>query len=361
MARARTGTISRKTTMKYNTLGNTEVQVSELCLGSMTWGTQNTAAEAFSQIDYALEHGINIIDTAELYPTTPLGAETQGDTESIIGQWIAKSGQRDKVLLATKVTGNGPKWIDDGKPITGEKIRKSIEGSLKRLQSDTIDLYQLHWPNRKTYHFRQSWNYDPSTQNTEETLDSIHEVLSALDALIHEGKIRHIGLSNESCWGTSQYLRIAKEHKLPRVVSIQNEYSLLHRLFDLDLAELAHNEKVGLLAFSPLGAGMLSGKYENSEIPKGSRRTMQDNLTGRYNEYSIKALHRYLSVAQEHNLDPSQMALAFCARRPFMTSTIIGATSMAQLKTNVGAATLTLSDDVLAAIAEVYQEYPNTM
>ena len=347
--------------MKLNTLGNTDTQVSELCLGSMTWGTQNSAAEAFSQIDYAIEHGINIIDTAELYPTTPLSAETQGDTESIIGQWLAKSGKRDKVLLATKVAGNGPKWIDDGKPITGEKIRKSLEGSLQRLQSDTVDLYQLHWPNRKTYHFRQSWHYNPTTQNKQETLDSMHEVLSTLAALIAEGKIRHIGLSNESCWGTAQYVRLAEEHCLPRMVSIQNEYSLLHRLFDLDLAELAHNENIGLLAFSPLAAGMLSGKYENGAIPEGSRRSMQADLTGRYNERSIKALHDYLRIAKDHQLDPAQMALAFCSSRPFMTSTIIGATTMEQLATNVGAADITLSDEVMNAIADVYRAMPQTM
>ncbi len=347
--------------MKYNSLGVTDIQVSELCLGSMTWGTQNTAAEAFSQIDYAVEHGVNIIDTAELYPTTPLSAETYGDTESIIGQWLAQSGKRDKVLLATKVAGNGPKWIGEGKPITGEKIRKSLEGSLQRLQTDTIDLYQLHWPNRKTYHFRQSWHYDPSTQNTQETLDGMHEILNTLASLISEGKIRHIGLSNESCWGTAQFVRLANDHNLPRVVSIQNEYSLLQRLFDLDLAELAHNEKVGLLAFSPLAAGMLTGKYENGTIPEGSRRSMNEDLTGRYNQHSVKALHRYLSVAKEHQLDPAQMALAFCASRPFMTSTIIGATTMEQLAINVGAADIKLSDEIMSAIADVYREYPNTM
>ncbi len=347
--------------MKYNSLGTTDIQVSELCLGSMTWGTQNTTAEAFSQIDYAVERGINIIDTAELYPTTPLSAETYGDTESIIGQWLAQSSKRDKVLLATKVAGNGPKWIGDGKPISGEKIRQSLEGSLRRLQTDTIDLYQLHWPNRKTYHFRQSWSYDPSTQNTQETLDGIHEILNTLASLISEGKIRHIGLSNESCWGTAQFIRLANDHNLPRVVSIQNEYSLLQRLFDLDLAELAHNEKVGLLAFSPLAAGMLTGKYENGTIPQGSRRSMNEDLTGRYNEHSIKALHRYLSIAQEHQLDPAQMALAFCVSRPFMTSTIIGATTMEQLAINVGAAEIKLSDEVMSAIADVHREYPNTM
>jgi len=347
--------------MKYNTLGDTDMHVSELCLGSMTWGTQNTAEEAFSQIDYALEHGINIIDTAELYPVNPISAETQGDTESIIGKWLAQSNKRDKVLLASKVAGYGPEWIGEGKPITRDKIRNSLEASLQRLQTDVIDLYQLHWPNRKSYHFRQSWHFDPTTQNTQETLDGMHEILESLAEHIKSGKIRQVGLSNESAWGTAQYVRLAAEHNLPRMVSIQNEYSLLHRLFDLDLAEVSHNENVGLLSFSPLAAGMLSGKYENGEIPAGSRRTFQDDLTGRYNERSVKALTRYLDIAKQHKLNPSQMALAFCTSRPFMASTIIGATTMEQLKINVGAANITLSDDVVTAIAEVYREYPNTM
>lgn len=347
--------------MKYQTLGNSDLSISELCLGSMTWGEQNTAEEAFSQIDYAIDQGINIIDTAELYPVAPISAKTQGDTETIIGQWRAKSAQRDKVLIASKVAGNGPKWIGGGKPISGEKIRNSIEGSLQRLQADTIDLYQLHWPNRKTYHFRQSWEFDPSSQNSNETLDGMHDILSTLASLIKDGKIRHVGLSNESCWGTAQYIRLSKEHGLPRMISIQNEYSLLHRLFDLDLAELSHNENVGLLAFSPLAAGMLSGKYENGQIPKGSRRSIQSDLTGRYNERSIPALARYISIAKKHELDPAQMALAFCISRPFMASTIIGATTMDQLKTNIGSAEISLSDEVMNDIASAHRDFPNTM
>jgi aryl-alcohol dehydrogenase-like predicted oxidoreductase len=347
--------------MKYQTLGTSDLSISELCLGSMTWGTQNTAAEAFSQIDYAIDHGINIIDTAELYPVAPISAETQGDTESIIGQWRASSAQRDKVLIASKVAGNGPKWIDGGKPITAEKIRKSIEGSLRRLQTDTIDLYQLHWPNRKTYHFRQSWEFNPSLQDTVETLDGIHEILNALASLIKDGKIRHIGLSNETSWGTAQYIRLSKEHNLPRVVSIQNEYSLLHRLYDLDLAELSHNENVGLLAFTPLAAGMLSGKYQNGAIPEGSRRSIESHLTGRYNERSIPAVDRYISIAKKHDLDPAQMALAFCISRPFMASTIIGATTLEQLKTNIAAADISLNEEVMKDIASAHRDYPNTM
>jgi len=237
--------------MKKNRLGRTDTYVSEICLGSMTWGTQNTYAEAAEQIDCALDHGVNFIDTAEMYPTTPLTEETLGDTEAIIGQWVADSGKRDKVVLATKVSGNGKAFIYGGQDITAEKIRISIERSLKRLKTDYIDLYQLHWPNRGSYHFRQNWTFDATKQDTQKALDSIHEVLRALDEEVKAGRIRHVGLSNESCWGTSQFLKIAESENLPRVVSIQNEYNLMSRLYDLDLAEMSHHEQVGLLAYSP--------------------------------------------------------------------------------------------------------------
>lgn len=346
--------------MKYTTLGKTEMEVSTLCLGSMTWGTQNTEHEGHEQMDYAVEQGINFIDTAELYPTTPLSAETQGRTEEIIGTWFQKSGLRDKVILATKVAGKGPKWIQNGKSISAEKIRVSLEASLKRLKSDYVDLYQLHWPNRNSYHFRQTWDYDPTHQKYENTQQHIIEVLSELQKHIDAGKIRHIGLSNESCWGTSQFLMAAESNNLPRVVSIQNEYSLLHRIFDLDLAELSHNENVGLLAFSPLACGLLSGKYQN-EIPDGSRMSMNADLSGRYNQQSKAALAKYFSIANKFNLDPAQMALAFCLTKPFMTSAIIGATTMNQLRKNIAAVDLELSEEVLEEISQVYREYPLTM
>jgi len=347
--------------MQYRQLGKTDINVSVLCLGSMTWGTQNTAADAFAQIDYSREHGINFIDTAELYPATPLSAQTQGRTEEILGEWNAKSGQRDQVIIASKVTGNGPKWIDGGKDIDAAKITKAIEGSLRRLQTDYIDVYQLHWPNRGSYHFRKSWTYDASAQDTDATLDNIHEVLQTLGNLVTQGKVRHVGLSNESCWGTAQFLRIAEQHNLPRMVSVQNEYSLMHRLFDLDFAELAHHEKVGLLAFSPLACGMLSGKYQNGEIPENSRRAINKDLTGRLSTYSEPALNAYIDIAQRFHLPPAQLALAFCITRPFMTSVIFGATTMQQLDTNIGAASITLNPDILAAIAEVHRQYPIPM
>ncbi len=347
--------------MQYRTLGKTDLRVSQLCLGSMTWGTQNTAEEAFAQIDLAREHGINIIDTAELYPTTPLSAETQGFTEEIIGQWLKRSKARDDILIASKVAGNGPKWIDDGKDISPAKIKKSVENSLKRLKTDYIDLYQLHWPNRGTYHFRQTWKFDPTNQNTGEATDYVKSALTALQSLIDEGKIRYVGLSNESCWGTMQFINMAKQFGLPRVVSIQNEYSLMHRIFDLDFAELSHHEDVGLLAFSPLAAGMLSGKYDNGTIPEGSRRAINENLTGRYSEHSLPALNAYIKLARDNNLDPAQMALAFCMTRPFMTSVIIGATTIEQLQTNLAAAKLELSAEVMQAIADIYRQYPLPM
>ncbi len=350
--------------MKFNRLGRTDLEVSELCLGSMTWGTQNTEQEGHEQMSYAFEQGINFIDTAELYPTTPLSAETQGRTEEIIGSWCKANGNRDKVIVATKVCGRGTKWIQNGKAISPEKIINSVEGSLKRLQTDYIDLYQLHWPNRQSYHFRQSWEYQPSASH-KQPLHQVHhhmlEVLQTLQSLQQQGKIRHVGLSNETCWGTSQFLQLADKHKLPRVVSVQNEYSLLHRLYDLDFAELTHYEEVGLLAFSPLAAGLLSGKYRNGQIPAGSRRSMQENLSGRLSEHSEPALEKYLAIADKHGLAAEQMALAFCTSRPFMTSVIIGATTMEQLKSNVSAAELTLSDEVMAEIAAVHRAFPIPM
>jgi aryl-alcohol dehydrogenase-like predicted oxidoreductase len=342
--------------MKKNQLGRTDTFVSELCLGSMTWGTQNSYTEAAEQIDYAIEHGVNFIDTAEMYPTTPMSIETLGDTESIIGQWVANSGRRDDVVIATKVTGPAKEWMYGGQDITAEKIRISVERSLKRLQTDRIDLYQLHWPNRGSYHFRQNWTFDPSSQETQKTKDGIHEILRALDAEVKAGRILHAGLSNESCWGTAQYLSIAEQENLPRIVSIQNEYNLMSRLFDLDLAELSHHENVGLLAFSPLAAGMLSGKYNDGAMPEGSRRSMNENLSGRYTEKSAPICERYIALAKEHDLDPAQMALAFCLSRPFMASAIIGATTIEQLKSNIASVSITLSDDVKKGIFEIYSD-----
>lgn len=344
--------------MKQNKLGPSDLRVSEICLGTMTWGSQNSEQEAHEQIDYALSEGVNFIDTAELYPTTPLSAETQGSTEDYIGSWFKKSGRRQDVVLATKISGPGNKWIRNGSEITPQTIEEALNDSLRRLQTDYIDLYQLHWPNRGSYHFRQIWGYNPTRQDRAKTLENIQDVLQALQGFIKKGKIRNIGLSNESSWGTAQYLDIARAHDLPPVVSIQNEYNLMCRLFDWDLAELSHNEAVGLLAYSPLAAGMLSGKYQSGKAPEGSRRAINATLHGRYSDHTKAVVDKYLAIASAHDLDPSQMALAFCLTRPFMTSVIIGATSREQLQTNIGAAKIKLTDDVQKDINAVHRIYP---
>jgi aryl-alcohol dehydrogenase-like predicted oxidoreductase len=347
--------------MKRNKLGRSDIEVSALCLGSMTWGTQNTQAEGFAQIDYALEHGINFIDTAEMYPVNPSGAETQGRTEEIIGHWFKQSGKRRDVVLATKATGSGMPHIHGGADLSPAKLKLSLESSLKRLQTDYIDLYQLHWPNRSSYHFRKCWGFDATVQPRTQTIDHFREILFALHKHVEAGKIRTIGLSNETCWGVGRFLEIAKDNRLPRVVSVQNEYSLLCRLYDLDMAEMSYHEDVGLLSFSPLAAGLLGGQYVDGKVPQGSRMSINPGLNGRFNEHSAKALEQYVAIAKKHDLHPAQMALAFCISRPFMTSTIFGATSMEQLKVDVGAAELTLTDEVLADIESVHRQYPMPM
>jgi aryl-alcohol dehydrogenase-like predicted oxidoreductase len=344
--------------MEYRKLGNSDIEVSEICLGSMTWGTQNSESEGHAQIDYALDHGVNFIDTAELYPSGPMSADTAGRTEKIIGSWIKASGRRSQVIIASKVAGAGHDYLQDGIDISPHKIRVSLEGSLKRLQTDCIDLYQLHWPNRGTYHFRQNWRFDPTGQDTQQTLDHIYETLEYLGELVAAGKIRSIGLSNETCWGTSQFLRIAAENGFPRIVSQQNEYSLLYRLHDLDLAELSHHEQVGLLPYSPLACGMLTGKYRNGARPRGSRLTLNPDLFGRVHDGLWPVVDAYLSIATRHGLDPAQMAIAFCNQRPFVTSSIIGATSLDQLAVNLAASELELGEEVLEDIHSVYRRHP---
>ncbi len=344
--------------METRRLGRTDLMVSAFCLGSMTWGTQNTEAEGHAQIDMSLDHGINFIDTAEMYPTNPLTKETQGDTERVIGSWIEQSGRRQDIILATKVSGQGYKNVRDGAPISAETIEIALNNSLKSLKTDYVDLYQLHWPNRGSYMFRQNWTYDPSGQNSAETEDHMLEVLNALDGHIKAGRIRHIGLSNESTWGTMRWLQLAEQHNLPRMVSVQNEYSLLCRLYDTDMAEMTQHEQVGLLAFSPLAAGMLSGKYGPDQTPDGSRRSITADLGGRITDNVWPAIDAYQAVADRHGLNIVQMAMAWCLTRPFMTSAIFGATSLDQLKTILDAQDLTLSEDVLKDLNTAHKNHP---
>ncbi len=344
--------------MKRMTLGRTGIEVSEYCLGTMTWGTQNTEAEGHDQIDRALAAGVDFLDTAEMYPTNPVTAETVGNTEEIVGTWVARSKRRDEVVIATKISGANGGFVRDGRGIYPDTLREAVDASLRRLQTDMIDLYQFHWPNRGSYHFRQSWTFDPTSQDTAEVRDNMDAVMEVLAELVAAGKIRAFGLSNESAWGTMQWIAAAERTGGPRVASVQNEYSLLCRFFDLDLAETCHHEDVTLLAFSPLAAGMLSGKYQDGQIPEGSRMTRTPDLGGRKTDRAFKAIDAYLDVARRHGLDPCQMALAWTRTRPVPTIPIFGATTTAQLETALGAVDLTLDQQVLDDIAAIYRTHP---
>lgn len=345
--------------MKFNRMGQTDQFISELCLGTMTFGTQTPEEDAFRQMDLAVDTGINIFDTAEMYPVNPISKQTQGDSERIIGKWLQKSGKRSKVLLATKVAGDGMKLIRNGAPISSKTIPEAVEASLQLLQTDYIDLYQLHWPNRGSYMFRQNWTYNPTRQNREQTVENMEDVLTCLDGLVKEGKIRYVGLSNESAWGTSQWLRIANEKGLPRMQILQNEYSMLCRLFDLDLGELAHNEKVGLLAYSPLATGLLTGKYKGgTTIPKGSRMSLQAAMGGRATPKVWPAIEAYDDIAKKYRIDLPLMALAWCRYRYFMASAIFGATTCEQLTYLLKSTQLTLPDECLEDIDMVNKAYP---
>ncbi len=342
--------------MQHIALRTTGLTVSEICLGSMTWGSQNTEAEGHAQLDLARDHGVNFIDTAEMYPVNPVRAETVGRTEEIIGTWLAARGGRDGLVIASKVTGQG-QVVRSGAPITGASLRGALEGSLRPLQTDVIDIYQLHWPNRGSYHFRQHWTYAPKAERAE-TRAHMLDVLAEAAKLIAEGKIRHIALSNESAWGAAQWLSLAEAHGLPRMMTVQNEYSLLCRQFDTDWAELSVMEDMPLLAFSPLATGLLTGKYAGDVTPEGSRRSLNPTLSDRITPQVFPAVAGYLGVAARHGLDPAQMAIAWCRTRPFACLPIIGATSLAQLKTNLGAAGLVLSPEVLDEIEEVRRLHP---
>lgn len=342
--------------MEYRSLGRSEIKVSSAGLGTMTWGLQNNESEGFEQMDYALTQGINFFDTAEMYAIPP-SEKTYGSTETIIGNWFASRGQRDKVVLASKITGPGLPWIRQGSIINRDNLRLALEASLKRLQTDYIDLYQLHWPNRGSYHFGQLWKYSPKFDRNAE-LDNFLEVLHTLQDFIREGKIRCAGLSNETAWGACQWLQLAEQHDLPRMASIQNEYSLLCRHFEPDLAEIALNEDCGLLAWSPLTRGMISGKYLNGQQPSGARLVIETRAEHRINQETDAAIEDYIALAKQHDWDVCQMALAFVNQKPFVTSTLVGATNMEQLKSNIDAFSLQLSDELLNGIEALRRKHP---
>ncbi|NRB38005.1 MAG: aldo/keto reductase [Pseudomonadales bacterium] len=343
--------------MEYRKLGRTGLDISLIGLGTMTWGWQNTQDDGFEQMDYALTHGVNFFDTAEMYAIPPSEAHF-GTTETIIGNWFKTRQNRDKVILASKITGPGFEWLREGQnQINQKNILDAVEGSLSRLQTDYIDLYQLHWPNRGSYHFGKTWCFSPKFDVQAEE-DNFLEVLHTLQGLIQAGKIRHIGLSNETAWGVNKYLQLAKENNLPRIASIQNEYSLLCRHFEPDLSETALHEDCGLLAWSPLARGILSGKYLNGKKPAGARLTLETRTEHRVGEQVDNPTQQYIDLAKRYDLDPCQMALAFVNSRPFVSSTLIGATTMAQLRSNIDSVSLNLSDEILNEIEKIRRKHP---
>ena len=343
--------------MNYRKLGTTDLKVSTICLGTMTWGEQNTQEEGFEQMDYALDQGVNFWDTAELYAVPPR-AETFGHTEIIIGNWFKKTKKRKEVILATKVAGPSREYLRDGGCNYGiEKLTEAINDSLKRLQTDYIDLYQLHWPERNTNMFGKL-GYEHKDNGD---WNKFEDVLGNLQKFVKDGKIREVGLSNETPWGVSKYLEISKEKNLPRMMSIQNPYSLLNRTYEIGLAEVSIRDQIGLLAYSPLASGYLSGKYRNETYPKGSRMERDwEFWKYRYNTPNLKnAVDEYYKISEKHNLDMSQMSLKFCELQHFMTSVIIGATTMEQLKTNIESVNVNLSDEIIKEINEIQKIYPN--
>ena len=342
--------------MNYKNLGNTDLKVSTICLGTMTWGEQNTQEEGFDQMDYALNKGVNFWDTAELYSVPPK-PETFGRTEIIIGNWFKKTKKRKEVILATKVCGPMRAYVRGGGYQYGKKnITEAIEGSLKRLQTDYIDLYQLHWPERDTNMFGRL-GYEHTEK---EDWNRFEDILETLQKFIDNGKIRYLGLSNETPWGVNKFLELASKKKLPRMMSVQNPYNLLNRTYEVGLAEISVREKIGLLAYSPLAIGYLTGKYMNNQIPKKSRLDHDSDFWTRYNKPNTeKAVKAYYDIAKKYNIDMAQMSLKFCEIQPFTTSVIIGATTLEQLKTNVESVNVNLEKNVIKEINDVQKTYPN--
>ena len=343
--------------MNYNKLGNTDLNVSTICLGTMTWGEQNTQEEGFEQMSYALEQGINFFDTAELYAVPPK-KETYGKTEEIVGNWFKQNKNRNKVILATKISGNGVSWIRDGKNQFDEKnISEALENSLKRLKTDYIDLYQLHWPERKANYFGKLGYLH---KDQKEDWNDFEKILNILNKFIKEGKIRYIGLSNETAWGLAKFLEISNIKDLPKVVSVQNPYNLINRSYEVGLAEISIRESAGLLAYSPLASGYLSGKYRNKQMPKNSRMDLFFKFWPRYRTpHSQEAIEEYFKISEKHNLDFAQMSIKFIEIQPFVTSVIIGATTMEQLKINIESVNVNLTDEVIKQINEIQKIYSN--
>ena len=340
--------------MQYSKLGHSELNVSRICLGTMTFGEQNTEQEAYQQLDYALAQGVNFIDTAEMYPVPPR-QQTQGDTERFIGAWLSRRQCRQQVIIASKVAGPGMMdYLRGGAELTSRQIHQAINASLSRLQTDYIDLYQVHWPARNTNFFgRLGYQYDQSTST------AIEETLSALNALVQAGKARYIGISNETPWGLMQYLNLAAKNHWPRVISVQNPYGLLNRSYEIGLAEFSQRENISLLAYSPLGFGTLTGKYLQGKKPAKARLTLFENYARYSNQQSQAATQLYVELADSHGLSAAQMALAYVNSRPFLGANIIGATSLAQLKENIDSLNLNLSPQVLQAIELIHQQYCN--
>ena len=342
--------------MNYKKLGNTDIDVSTICLGTMTWGEQNTQEEGFEQMNYALEQGVNFWDTAELYAIPPK-KNTYGKTEEVIGNWFQESKKRDKVILATKVSGPGLNWIrGGGNQYDEENLNKAVDESLKRLKTDYIDLYQLHWPERTSNFFgKLGYQHDDK-----EDWNKFEDILYSLDQIIKSGKIRYVGLSNETAWGLSKFLEISKIKSLPRMLSVQNPYSLLNRTYEIGLAEISIREKSGLLAYSPLAFGYLTGKYRNKKLPENSRMKLFGEKFVRYKtENGQLAIEKYYEIAKKYRLDFAQMSLKFCEAQPFVTSVIIGATTMDQLKINIESVNVNLEESVIKDINEVQKIYPN--
>ncbi|MFL2885050.1 MAG: aldo/keto reductase [Candidatus Pelagibacter sp.] len=343
--------------MNYKKLGNTDLNVSTICLGTMTWGEQNSEKEGFEQMDFALSRGVNFWDTAEIY-SIPMREETYGETERIIGNWFQKTKKRNDIVLATKVCGNtSNKYIRGGGNSFGKKkIAEALDESLRRLKTDYIDLYQLHWPERST-NFFGDYGYDHDDNDKNWT--PFEEILESLKKFIKQGKIRYVGLSNETAWGLSKFLELSKMKGLPRMMSVQNPYNLLNRTYEVGLAEISVREQSGLLAYSPLAFGYLTGKYRNNKLPAKSRMQLFKNFNRYKNENGQKAIDEYYKISKKYNLDFTQMSLKFCEIQHFTTSVIIGATTMEQLKTNIESVNVKLNGDIINDINKIQQKYPN--